>query len=555
MRAESLTGSRHLDLALELVAATTFAATLVLSWHRLRYGVDLSDESFYAVVTQRYVLGDRPYVDEVNLRQTSSLLTVPFYWLYLHLTGGTDGVMLFLRHLYLGVQLLVAACVYRFAVRLVPRSLSLLAAALPVSFVPFTIPAPSYNTLGALLFAAGMALSLSSVFGGTERRALVVAGVLHGLASVAYAPLGLVVLVYAGCLAAGLPDRWRGALRYVAGVAGAVVCFAVLILPSLVEGLPKALAFEGMLTRPRTWDKVGVIFQALVALAPTAPAPVTTLAVAVLLAYSFPRARGTIFIAAVLLTLWHFNRVRVRGFGMWADNLTLHDALYLGLLTGVFALFTAERRAWLLGACLPGILAGLVTALASDNRGCMNAGIGLASVMFLVPIVLTRALPAPGRLPSGLLFVGLAVIPLWMVYKNYQDCYYEGPVVRQTTRVDGGPFSGMYTDAGKAKRVVALQAAVKQVHPAGERMVVYWDNPGIYLMAAARPALPIAWTDPRTRIAVMLDYYRAHRTGRGTVVVLSKDRGSAPEMETLVEVGSRLLLDGGFFKIYREPPP
>ena len=63
------------------------------------------------------------------------------------------------------------------------------------------------------------------------------------------------------------------------------------------------------------------------------------------------------------------------------------------------------------------------------------------------------------------------------------------------------------------------------------------------------------WTDSRARLPLLLPYYTKHRTGDGVVLVISGMTGVSRELEALVEDKSRLLKDGGWFKLYREPPP
>ncbi|MBQ6419631.1 MAG: hypothetical protein IJK02_01020 [Clostridia bacterium] len=59
------------------------------------------DESFYLVVAQRFAKGDRPLVDEWHLSQLAELLPVPFYSAFRACAGGTQGFILFMRHMFL----------------------------------------------------------------------------------------------------------------------------------------------------------------------------------------------------------------------------------------------------------------------------------------------------------------------------------------------------------------------------------------------------------------------------------------------------------------------
>ena len=68
--------------------------------YRIGLGFDPQDEGFAVVVPWRWALGDRPFVDEMNLMQTAGFLTYPFVKAYVWVTGGSEGIVLYLRQLY-----------------------------------------------------------------------------------------------------------------------------------------------------------------------------------------------------------------------------------------------------------------------------------------------------------------------------------------------------------------------------------------------------------------------------------------------------------------------
>ena len=76
--------ARHVGTAVALAAAF---ATLFLSWHRLYYGVDFTDEAFYVALPLRFALGDIPLKDEQSLAQFAGVLVLPLVRLFLWLSG------------------------------------------------------------------------------------------------------------------------------------------------------------------------------------------------------------------------------------------------------------------------------------------------------------------------------------------------------------------------------------------------------------------------------------------------------------------------------------
>ena len=144
-----------------LLATAAVAVALValaITWRRLFLGVDLSDEGFYVAVPYRMALGARPFVDEMSMLQTAGFFVYPFVKLYVWLTGGADGIVLFTRHLYLAWVALVALLAWLGLKTVVRWEHALVASFVCVTFVFVSTTNLSYNTLGAGLLAIGMGL-------------------------------------------------------------------------------------------------------------------------------------------------------------------------------------------------------------------------------------------------------------------------------------------------------------------------------------------------------------------------------------------------------------
>ena len=159
------------------------------------------------LVPWRWALGDRPFVDEQNLTQSAGLLAYPFVKLFALVRGGdVAGLVLYERHLYLALAVIVAACVFLLARRSLSASLAALVAAPFVTVVLFETPQLTANTLGALLLVAGAALGAVAVLGGRRRYALA-AGIAFGLACVAYPTVVLMMPFVAVFLAFSVGER------------------------------------------------------------------------------------------------------------------------------------------------------------------------------------------------------------------------------------------------------------------------------------------------------------------------------------------------------------
>src|SRR6476659_6073914 len=77
---QHIRGTAALRMLLAIAVSTAVAG---LTYTRLFFGIDLTDEAFYTAVPYRFILGARPMVDETLLvQQTSGFLLYGPLWLY-----------------------------------------------------------------------------------------------------------------------------------------------------------------------------------------------------------------------------------------------------------------------------------------------------------------------------------------------------------------------------------------------------------------------------------------------------------------------------------------
>ena len=121
------------------------------------YGFCQSDESFYVSTAGRFAMGDLVFVDEWHPTQLGSLITMPFYILYTSVTGGTYGIILYFRILYVVFTTLEAAAVYHF---LSPRGsfAAFNASLFLMLYCHLNIPTLSYYTMSFHFFILAFVL-------------------------------------------------------------------------------------------------------------------------------------------------------------------------------------------------------------------------------------------------------------------------------------------------------------------------------------------------------------------------------------------------------------
>ncbi len=163
----------------DIAAAAAGAALLLLFLLTAGYGVSDVDECFYLTVPQRILKGDRLIVDEWNLSQFTYLLTVPFYWLYTRINGGTEGIVLASRYLFIACQIPVYACIYKLLRRY--KAAAVLSAVAFCAMVPQTMLALSYYTISTPLVLIAVLLLFTDEKEKTPVRMLLI-GVLVAVA-------------------------------------------------------------------------------------------------------------------------------------------------------------------------------------------------------------------------------------------------------------------------------------------------------------------------------------------------------------------------------------
>ena len=131
-------------------------------------GFGAIDESTYYSIAQRVLMGDRLLIDDWHVSQLSSVLEVFPFWLFTALTGSTEGVILYLRFLFLGVDFILYWFLYS---RLREYGwLGLLSVALFCSYVPSQILMLNYYTMAL----HGLMVVCCLLFLGKERKSVFV---------------------------------------------------------------------------------------------------------------------------------------------------------------------------------------------------------------------------------------------------------------------------------------------------------------------------------------------------------------------------------------------
>ena len=446
------------------VVLAGLALVVLLTYARLYFGIDFTDESFYVAVPYRFATGARPFVDDTSVTQPASALVYPFIKLYVALFG-SEGLVLFVRNLHFAFTGAIGVSLY-LGIRSVVADVwfAMLAAAAAVAVVPFGIHSLSYNTLGSGFLAGGMFLGLAWL-SRRRRPYLVASGAALGLSAFAYPPLLVAVCCWFAALYLSFTPRSLRALR--SGLLPAAVCALAAIgfyLQDGISGIRAALAqARDVGSQDSGSQKLGHILDSVSA-SFTLKTSVAVVVALLVLALASRRQTWAVLLLVPLSVL------------ALPTGRTHDDAVATQFVTN-FALFgpiafltvwrdNAARRVFGLVWCPSAIAAG-VTALSSANGG-INAGIGFfpASVATLVLIALALRGCTAGLGPTVRAWLPLlpgGVLLATAVALQYTSVYRDAPIRSLTAMVPSGAYAGLLTTPERRSFIQTLESDLQEL--------------------------------------------------------------------------------------------
>lgn len=491
---ESMRSRFHLALASAVVLLTVLAT----SW-RFRRGIDFTDEAFYLAIPLRFVLGDRPFVDELNVAQTTGILLYPFvqlhYWLH-----GTTGIFLCVRLLYLVCFGLVAASVYRLAKTRLPIHVAMLTGATCITFVPYGLPGLSYNTVSAGMLTVGLATTTRALLTTYRvdkfwRDSFYWGGAALAVAAFAYPSLVPVAIAAALTVFALAGEHRRSAfMRVAAGGAS----FALLVLPLFAwageSHLREVIAYS-LSSDSSNPNRLSLLWNEFLRQHT-----------------EFPRAH---LMVIGLVALGRIRPVLALPFAPWMPLLAettsvtgmLTQMAYVtsfALLGPVFAFGLRDKRtAWILtcNAWFPSALAGALTGWSSGN-GAIASAVGFFPAAMVSGVLLAlwvRELAQPMaagwvRALSG--YAPLVLLASMLKFLLSNDAVYrDGDLAELTAEVTHGPYKGLLTTPER-KRLLGEMTTDIRTYTRTERALYYHDFTAGYLIAAQRPLVASVWVFP-----------------------------------------------------------
>ena len=543
------------------IALGVVLVVLFLTWRRLFFGVDFTDEAFYIALPYRFSLGDIPLKDEQNLAQLAGVLVMPFMRLFLYFQGNTDGIVLFSRYLHFAFTVLVGLSVFVAAQRTLRWSIALMVSVICVAFVPFNIHGLSYNTMGCGFLTMGCFLGMiDQDRSSASRWAYFFSGVSHCLAILVYPPLLVAVCVYAAVILFHGNYHRMQRVSYVWGGLLATMIPLLLVLQAGIESLSPLVEYvRSAGVQGGGWKKVADVSVDFWRQSPHVGAIVTGMAILGIWHYFKPRRmRFALPFLPLLLVFYALSANGTAALYFVISISLLGPFVYPFVIHDKFAGNLFKLIWW------PSFIGGLVTAWSSSN-GTVNGAIGMFPAALASTILIIRALqlmPSVTKTNRIAQSVMMMVTPVLIIAPlligGYRDVYGESVPLTSalTERVTTGPYLGIKTTKSKSVFVDKFSHDLALLLKPNDTILFFSDFPAGYLFTNARPATNSVWLSSLgakpTDLTPTFKYYQKNGVKPSLVFMLKKSGDSNGLLANMVNGNEyRKILDSDSYGVFR----
>ena len=407
--------------------------------------------------------------------------------------------MLFLRFIFLAMAGVASLCQYWFISRIRGKPVALSSALLVLCFIPFSLPAPSYNTVGMFGMLSALALFGAATLQRPQAPYSAVAAILSGLAwmtaVIAYPTMPVVLLAFLALALLAARDRSERLH---------LLSYAMICLVFQFCGAWLLLQLYG-------WRRIWQILQFSSGVMQNSEDLSAKFARSLDLFVSHPPF-DMLCLAAVTVGIWLLVADRDRRRDVWPGLLLLaivlasyctetavwfhpHDIVVLLALAGLFVMRSfdgAEDEPVIRVIYLASLVGGLVTSVTSNN-GFYNFPIGGLAAAALTPAMLVPR-DAPWKAVAGQCGLLLSTVVLFCI-SAFGSVYGEtsNPLTTPAVRIKDGVFAGLLTTTDQAAFITAATAVLGKQVGRGKTIVVMGRPSAIYLLTDASPMTLSTW--------------------------------------------------------------
>lgn len=485
-----------------------FALIWAFLFWRCRYGYADADESFYLTIPYRMCQGDKLFLHEWHLSQTSSLLLWPIMRIYLALFKGTAGIALHFRWIFTAVWGFAAIFIER-RLQLFSETGAKLSALVFLIFTANGIMALNYNSLGILLLASSCIICISSVT--ACRFPFYCAGLLLAGAVLCCPYLLILYIGFSlAALVAFIMKKKDIVFCWFFVSLGALTVF-LLFCVYLLSNAPLSeywKVFPYLLQDPQhesvsVFRKTWILFSSAYLSSPLFLPGMGLAVIITAAAYLSGKHRegfaGICLISAALLLSY------------WTERKALMNQLMFPLsIVGLYCAIVSDDRTSrkvFLGLWLPGFVYGFCINLASSQMFFAFSSVSLlmsmASIVMACRYINTET--SQSAEATGLK-TGKWLIPVFTILMviqlgcelgfRYEKVYWDRSGIRnQTVLAETGPDRGIMINEDKSALYKQATVDLEEIcsRPEIEKLLVVSDDCGFYLLAEKEFATYSSW--------------------------------------------------------------
>jgi hypothetical protein len=558
---KSMQGFRLLKSTITLLLILAF---LGLYSYRLTLGVDLTDEAYYAAFPVTWLHTPPSQSWDLSIHQMAGLVTFPSVKLFHYFSPHLDGLILFLRGLYALACLGTAFALFRFLSAGVPPSTALLISLLPVVFMPFGLPAPSYNTIGMLGVTSGLCLfcplmeRISADQGLGIRtfeiiQYIAVPAVLFALAALAYPTMVLLLFSFLSVAIFFVRERKERNVVWLF----AIGCFVAVVFTGIVvlwifgfDRFTRILEFHQRLgLNLGTLNKLRLGWHQMRA----SPRFVGLCAIGFAIS-SLAQIVGWPILRVIRLAVVLLGCVLILLLPVPAFFASGHDLVFFVVVSGLPTLLeitrlrnmSSERRIYVI-LFVTGLLGGSITSWTSANA-LMNFPIGALVAVLSALVLWTRDMnidyPVTGRFLQHGFLAGLLAC---FFYASFHTVYGSYSEETGSQVVCHGSFAGLRTTTQTRDLIDEMTQRLSRLEKGHRTILVLGARSGLGLLTSLEGRTPFSYQIPpqyANGVTPLLENFYRKQENRADLALVFLDQGGQP----LNSVESNLL--GAHYRLF-----
>lgn len=472
----------------------------VLFINRLCYGIETSDEAFYAVTGYRLLKGNIPFGDMWELNATDGYIMLPFLCLRSYFVEGNEGLQLYLRVCAFALNVLGFLAVYFYAKMDLEKRYAYLLGLLYLFYAPFQLCSFSYNNLSILFFTVSICMLLT----GLERkcnRFFLLSGISMALAILVYPSMLYCCIIFA--LIIIFFNRNKDGIVYLANYATGGIAIAAPVVIHLLSkvGFSELYTNMGFIMSAESTPSLSMLRIA------------KSFARSVLYCFTPFVENGLLFCVYWLVMAFCAFVSKLKPLckffvlvypliccicSISFNSLPVMNYIFSLFLIGPIAILLAsdKKRMFRKFALEWGLSVSIYIVIAFSSGGGVRNAIG--GLIFSTIVSLKLVIEALKDVPSvkyekHLITAGILLSIFSEILLFYCGFYREDRFFELTDRIETGVYKGIYTTRERKQHIHDLEGVMKQVEEKDETVMILYHCVDTFLMVDMIPKIPSTW--------------------------------------------------------------